>query len=270
MPAMELLWSCRSDVGVVPSVNEDSHAADAARGLFVVADGLGGHVGGAEASRLAVGAFTRIMSTPPGRPGAPQLFLPPADLGEDGQRLYLAARMSNRVVHEASLSNPKLTGMGSTLVSLWLREGLAHVVHVGDSRCYRLRGAQLEQLTVDHSLVNEMIRDGALDPADAFGHPDRNVLTCALGADPDVDPEVQVSEAFASDLYLLCSDGLSDVVPEAALQELLAPLGGEGEGRAAISEALERCADELVRVANSQGGHDNVTVILVKVCGEVR
>jgi protein phosphatase len=262
---MQLLWTCRTHVGVTPSLNEDSFAANEPRGLFVVADGLGGHAGGAEASRLAVGAFTRIMSTSPKAPAIPLPFLPPADLDGEQLRLYVAARLANRVVHEAALSNTALAGMGSTLVGLWLSAGMAHVVHIGDSRCYRLRGAQLEQLTQDHSLVNELIRDGELEPEQAFGHPDGNVLTFALGADPDVEPAVRMCDVAAADLFMLCSDGLSDVVPAQALQELLAPLGGDS---VATEEALERCADDLVQIANTQGGDDNVTVILVKVEGE--
>lgn len=231
-----------TDPGRVRPQNEDSCAtferADGAR-LLVVADGMGGHRGGATASRLTVDELGRAFAA--------------ADAVSD-RWLDEAIRDANREVHAVAERDPNLVGMGTTVVAvLAVPDGEAWVAHVGDSRAYRLRDGVLEPLTEDHSVVAEMIRRGVLRPEEAATHPRRNEILRSVGVDATVEPEITAVELRPGDRILLCSDGLCGVVPDDEIGALIAASSPEG----AVAAAIE--------AANELGGPDNITAIVAAV-----
>jgi serine/threonine protein phosphatase PrpC len=225
-----------SDIGLQRTTNEDAFVD--APPLFVVADGMGGAQAGEVASQTAVEALRRAL--------------------DGGRPLPEAAREANLQVFTLAERDPSRSGMGTTLTALRLsaRNERAELVHVGDSRAYLLREGRLEQVTVDHSLVGEMVREGKLTPAQAFDHPARSILTRALGTEPGVKLDRAELDLRAGDALLLCSDGLSSAVPDATITRLL-------EGGTA-RDATRR----LVREAKNRGGHDNITVVVVRLAEE--
>ena len=207
--------------------------------LFAIADGMGGARAGEIASALAAGALSESGT----RSG-----------GED--RVKELVQEANRRVHERASNDPATSGMGTTMtVALVEPSGDITFGHVGDSRAYVLRGDVLEQLTDDHSLVAELVRRGELSASDAEVHPQRSVITRALGTDPDVDVDAFTIRPEAGDVYLLCSDGLSDMVAGEAIEEVL--LANRGD--------LDGAAKALVRAANRGGGDDNITAVLFEI-----
>ncbi|MGH0034586.1 MAG: Stp1/IreP family PP2C-type Ser/Thr phosphatase [Myxococcota bacterium] len=234
----------QSDVGRVRDHNEDScgEFEDASgQRLLVVADGMGGHKGGATASRVAVEAigevFTRSTSDPP-------------------TTLQTALLTANQRVHELSLQNPELRGMGTTAVVLMVdSEGRGWVAHVGDSRAYRLRNGKIEPLTADHSVVGEMLRQGLITEADAAVHPRRNEILRSVGVEANVRPDVASVDLVEGDRFLLCSDGLSGVM--------------EADEMAAVlqREPPRQAVGTLIDAANQRGAPDNVTVQVVAIPG---
>jgi protein phosphatase len=220
--------------------NEDAFGYSVEHGVYVVCDGMGGAAAGEVASALAVEETMRLLA-------ADNASLP---LPTDAEQAINEANLA--IFSRAQRSN-KLNGMGTTLVALLTNERRAWMVNVGDSRGYRLRGSRLEQITVDHSLVEEQVRLGRMTHDEALRSPLRNVITRALGTQSAVTADVFELEAEAGDLFLLCSDGLTREVSDALLESLLragAPLD-------------ETCA-RLVAAANQAGGHDNITCILVR------
>jgi len=245
-----------TDVGQVRDHNEDTYLVRADLGLYLVADGMGGHQAGDVASamvRLSVADFFE-MTRDAGWPeeldrDGDEGFLPPA------RRLAAAIRKANRDVHLAANASSAHYGMGSTVVAAHTPPGTdkMHIGHVGDSRCYRIRDAKLEALTRDHSLVGEAL---ALDPdmpqaeLDLLPH---NIITRALGVDYEVEVDLQTIETRRGDTYLLCSDGLSGLISN---DEIL-------EAMALLDDADEVC-NLLVALANEAGGHDNITALVLK------
>lgn len=227
-----------SDVGRVRKANEDSYHVSAP--LFVVADGMGGAQAGEVASKIAADSFKQPLD----ESLAPE------------PRMANVVRAANLEIHRQSVSDPNLQGMGTTLTALLLGDDEVTIAHVGDSRAYRLRGGELERLTRDHSLVGEMVRRGAITEAEAEVHPQRSILTRALGPEAEVEVDTLSHSVRNGDIYLLCSDGLTGMVDEATIQELLAS-----------ERPLREIADELIRRANEHGGVDNITVVLLKVDG---
>jgi PPM family protein phosphatase len=244
MPNEQMLMesAALTDVGRIRSANEDAYGVCAEAGLFVVCDGMGGAAAGEVASQTALGAVTEILC---GR----QKTGNPRQIFED------AIAEANRRVFERAERNPSLHGMGTTLVSLLIRECRVWIAHVGDSRCYRLRAGVLERMTQDHSWVDEQVRLGQMTAAEAEMSPLRNVITRAIGTRATVIPDIQEVETRQRDLFLLCSDGLTKEVPEARLAELLS-------GDAADLQAL---CQRLIEAANDSGGSDNVTAIVVRI-----
>ncbi len=228
----------RTDTGHQRATNEDSHLERAP--VFVVADGMGGAQAGEVASQLAVTQFADEL---PGREG---------DLAE--QRLALAVRKANAEIHALSESDVRRAGMGTTLTAAYVGRGGVSFAHVGDSRAYRLRHGELERITEDHSLVEELLRQGRLTEEEAEEHPQRSIITRALGPEPDVEVDTVTVAAEDGDVYLLCSDGLTSMVGEATIGEIL-------RGAPNITTAAER----LVAAALEAGGRDNVTVVLFRV-----
>jgi protein phosphatase len=240
--------SC-TDPGREPSkqINEDAaFARDTQYGhLAVVCDGMGGHVGGREASHLAVETIFRVFDETP--PGAA-----PRDV------LAHAVKAANHAVYSRGQSTPELSKMGSTCVAVLTHAGGSEVAHVGDSRVYLITQGQAYQVTKDHSLVQRLVDANMLTPEEASNHPNANQITNALGMRADVDVELrpQPFPHTPGDTFLLCSDGLSDELGPADFLHILAPY-----------PPLEVAARQLVDLANARGGHDNITVVLVRVPG---
>ncbi|MGH9138411.1 MAG: Stp1/IreP family PP2C-type Ser/Thr phosphatase, partial [Acidimicrobiales bacterium] len=226
-----------TDVGRIRQNNED--AAVTADGLWAVADGMGGHKGGEVASAVAVEILQQAFR------------------GHDHteQALVDATEAANAAVHAAATDDPDLFGMGTTLVAIAQTDDdeLAYV-NVGDSRIYLLRDGELQRLTSDHSLVEELVREGSLTPEEAKVHPKRNIVTRALGIEPRVEVDSATITPYTGDRYLLCSDGLFDEIDEDRIASVLRRLADAGEA-----------ARELVRLAVEHGGRDNVTVVVVDV-----
>ena len=246
----------RSDPGMVRPHNEDAVFADANLGLAVLADGMGGYNAGEIASGMATAvlanSFGRFLPT--WRPGVPG-FADPAVAGD-----YLRSEVgaANSAIYHAAQSQPQYAGMGTTLVLAWLYDNHLSVAHVGDSRLYRWRAGQLAQLTRDHSFLQEQIDSGLISAEEARHSQNRNLVTRALGVDPSVETEIHDYPVEVGDIYLLCSDGLNDMVEGEEIQMTLQML----------SANLELAATQLIEMANDNGGRDNVSVILVKVLGD--
>lgn len=234
-------------VGKVRSSNEDHYGAFDDIGLYVVADGMGGHAAGEVASLMAVETIRDTFQaasdrTQPAGPGA-----------DPGRPIVWAIEQANQRIFTTGQNDPALSGMGTTIAALWLSGETAYVAHVGDSRVYRLRGAVLEQITSDHSLINDYLSRGIMKPDEAATHPMKHVLVRALGTTPSVAVDVKPLPLKPGDLFLLCSDGLSNVIPQPEL------LGALAEPATDLST---RCR-HLVEVANRHGGLDNITAVLV-------
>jgi PPM family protein phosphatase len=222
--------------------NEDAVGFSVEAGVYVVCDGMGGAAAGEIASTLAVGEVLRLLKE---------------RIPNNGTALPAAAEeaisVANEVIFSRAQRNHRLSGMGTTLVVLTTREQHVWVLNIGDSRCYRLRGARLEQLTRDHSLVEEQVRLGRMTPREALHSPLKNVITRALGTQSQVTPDVFALEAEPGDLFLLCSDGLTRELPDGMIRTLLNR-----------NLPLEDLSTELVDAAKKAGGHDNITCLLVR------
>lgn len=236
--------------GRVRSHNEDSIAADREAGLAVLADGMGGYNAGEVASGMAVALTSSEIKRALAK-------MHPDDMSEERIERLIAAEAArvNAAIYAASRRNPEYSGMGTTLViALWY-DNRVTVCHVGDSRLYRLRGEALEQMTRDHSVVQEQIDRGVITREEARYSPDRNLVTRAVGIEPEVEPEVHTYPVQPQDIYLLCSDGLSEMLEDEEIRLTLVSLKAN----------LPLAADRLVEQANDNGGRDNVSVILVRV-----
>jgi protein phosphatase len=228
--------AARTDPGRKRRGNEDSYVCRPP--LFAIADGMGGAQAGEVASALAASALE--------------------DSGAGGGQAHVVELIqeANRRVHERASTDAETSGMGTTItVALVERDGTVTMGHVGDSRAYLLRDDRLEQLTDDHSLVAELVRRGELSPEAAEVHPQRSVITRALGTDPDVDVDSFTVAARPGDVYLICSDGLSDMVDGAKIEEILRT----------HRDDLDGAAKALVQAANRAGGEDNITAILFEL-----
>ena len=225
-----------TDVGRQREANEDTFVVD--EPLFAVADGMGGARAGEIASQMA----KDVLEAGDDDSGTPE------------ERLIRMIRQANRLIYERAASEESRRGMGTTTTAAILEGRTVTVGHVGDSRAYRLRDDKLEQLTRDHSLVNELLESGQLTPEAAESHPQRSIITRALGPEADVDVDAHSHAAREGDIYLLCSDGLTGMVSD---DEIAAHLRNSG--------SLKEAAETLVRAANQNGGKDNITVVLFRV-----
>jgi protein phosphatase len=227
-----------SDTGLQRRANEDAYMARSP--VFVVADGMGGAQAGEVASRVAVEAFERGLDD--GAGASPE------------QLLAERVREANARIYEMSQAEQDRAGMGTTITAAHVGEHEIAIAHVGDSRAYRFRDDELERLTDDHSLVEEMRRRGQLTAQEADEHPQRSIITRALGPEPDVIVDTHSWRGVAGDVYLLCSDGLTSMVPEAQVAAIL-------RGAASLAEA----GHALIDAANEAGGRDNITVVLFRL-----
>ncbi len=249
-----------TDVGQVREVNEDAYALVDAESAWILADGMGGHVGGKVASNLAVDAIKDFLVRWRHTPGFEWPFEIMPGRSDAENSLANAVRVANVRVYNQSEWNPAYQGMGTTVVVMHYDEAQGMVIaHVGDSRCYRLRGETLTQLTVDHSLVNHLMRFFHLSYAEARKRAGSNVIVRAVGLEDDVEADLTIDQPEMGDLYLSCSDGLSDLVDDWAIQNILLN----------NLDAPQAAANALVRAANAAGGTDNITVIVMKVSLEL-
>ncbi len=233
----------KTDVGLVREKNEDAMLLEPAYGLYVVCDGMGGHVGGQVASQLAVATMSEVVRTKN-----------PAPTEDDTDILVTAIRAANNAVFGKAKAEPALHNMGTTVVALRGEGNFMHVCHVGDSRIYRLRQGNFEQITRDHSLINLYEENPEL--AIRFGPPNANVIVRAVGLRDGVEVDHRKISLEAGDIFLLCCDGLTDMVDDWMLKEMLLD-GSNG--------SLDECCDTMVRAALTNGGVDNTTVVLVRV-----
>lgn len=246
----------KTDPGMVRSHNEDSVFGNPHRGLVILADGMGGY----NAGEVASGMATTVLSTELDTAFATRS---PDDVNPDGTPYSHAAvreqvSRTNSAIYNAAESQPQYAGMGTTLVLALFHDDRVTAAHIGDSRLYRLRDGALEQLTRDHSLLQEQIDAGMISVEEARHSQNKNLVTRALGVDPEVETEIHDHEVRVGDIYLLCSDGLNDMVEDEETALTLQALGAN----------LELAATQLIQMANDNGGRDNVSVILVKVLRE--
>jgi len=242
-----------TDPGMVRSHNEDSMGTDAEIGLAVLADGMGGYNAGEVASGIAVAMLTTEMKQ----------ALEQNDLHAiDGAGETLAEKFvrensakANAAIYQTAKSQPQYSGMGTTLVVALFFDNRMTVGHIGDSRLYRLRGDEFEQVTRDHSLLQEQIDSGMITKEQARYSQNKNLVTRAVGIDPEVETEIHTYPVERGDIYLLCSDGLSDMVPDDEIHATLSTLQSN----------LPLAAKQLVQAANDAGGRDNISVVLVRI-----
>lgn len=251
---MRLTCAARTDPGRRRENNEDSFCAREDLGLFIVADGMGGHVAGEVASRLVVQEVERFVAATSSTAAA---RAPAPGAGNGGDRLGTALVEANRLLAARIAEDAALQGMATTAVALLAEAEAVALAHVGDSRAYRCRAGHLTQLTSDHSWVEEQVRAGLLTAAAARRHPWRHVVTRAISGGADIEVEVSALPLEPGDRILLCSDGLSTVVSDRGIAEVLR-----------MDRPLREVCDELVRRANTAGGPDNVTVVLVDAHAE--
>ena len=252
---MKLSWAVSTDPGLRRSSNEDSYCTRPDLGLFMVADGMGGHAAGEVASRIAVETVqTFIAETAGADKNRTWPFPFEMSLSLEGNRLKAAFRLANRQIAHAMVESADLRGMATTASAILAGTTNACIAHVGDSRVYVLRGGTLLQMTNDHSWVEEQVRAGTMTASAARQHPWRNVVTRALAGGED--PEVDVTELnpVAGERFLLCSDGLSSVLSD---DRIAALLGADAD--------LSLVCRHLIEQANAEGGPDNITTVVVEV-----
>jgi protein phosphatase len=241
-----LLAGGKTDRGLSRKKNEDNFCVEEGLGLFAVADGMGGHAGGEVASTMAEGVLRDfIRKSGAGRGGSPQA----------PEMLASAVKFSGRAVYEAQEKNHSLRGMGTTMAAVLFDGGYMSVAHVGDSRVYLIRDGSITRLTEDHSLVSEQVSEGLISREEAERSETRNILTRALGQDPDVEVDFREFTVAHGDRVLLCTDGLTTMVSE---DVILSTVNSH--------EDPQRACGLLVDRANESGGKDNVTAVLVCVC----
>jgi protein phosphatase len=248
-------WAVSTDPGLRRSSNEDSFCTRADLGLYIVADGMGGHVAGEIASRVAVEAIQAFIQETAGADKNRTWPFPlEPTLSFEANRLIAAFRLANRRIATTIADSQDLRGMATTASALLATEESACVAHVGDSRVYVLSEGKLNQITHDHSWVEEQVRAGTLTPSAAKQHPWRNVVTRALSGGED--PEVDVTEIKPAkgERYLLCSDGLFAVVPDERIAQILGS-----------REPLDKMCAQLISAANDAGGPDNITALVLQV-----
>jgi len=244
----------QSDVGRKRKGNEDALCLNDEQRLYVVADGMGGHAAGEVASRVAVDAIAEFVELTGGNQEITWPFGLDDTISYEGNRLKTAVRHANTRVIEATRESAEYEGMATTVAAVLVDGDIANLAHVGDSRIYLWNGESIEQLTRDHSWVNEQIENGAISPEQARSHPLRNVVTRALGGRADLVVDIQSRRMAPGDMLLLCSDGLTTMIPDDGIARILRESDGD----------VARATTALVSEANERGGEDNITVVLLK------
>ena len=240
-----------TDVGLKREKNEDNLLINDGMNLFVVADGMGGHAGGEYASQIAVSTIEDIVLNY-NDDFTPQTKLA-ADFHPVTEKLRRAIQVAGDHIFSKAKEHPELRGMGTTTVAMMIQDGKVYVAYVGDSRVYMLREGKVEQITEDHSLVNEQVKAGLISAEDAKNHQLRNIITRSVGYQEDVEIDTLIRETKTGDRFLLCSDGLSNFLELSEIEDILA------------KRPLQDAAQDLVDLAIERGGDDNITLIVVEV-----
>ena len=237
---MKLQFCAKTDIGLSRNNNEDRYFVDEQRGLFIVADGMGGHAAGEVASQIAVETVCQVLHS--------------VDKTNPQQQLKQAVTEANLAVRQAAKANPSLNGMGTTLSIILLHQQQGYLAHVGDSRIYRLRNQKLQQLSDDHSLVGEQLRQGTITPEQAKSSSLGNILLQAIGLSPQLDIYQNKISLAPADQFLLCSDGLTDMVADTEIEKHLSQPG-----------TINLHCEALINAALAAGGKDNITAILLQI-----
>lgn len=245
-----------TNVGMKRAHNEDNYVVVDDDRLYVVADGMGGHASGEVASQLAIDTLREFFRSTNEDPDVTWPYKMDKSKGYDENRVVTSIKLANLRIHEAAQRDPKLRGMGTTVCAIVMVEDGALIAHVGDSRVYRFRSGKLQQLTEDHSLLNDYIKMKKLTPEEIAAFPHKNVIVRALGMKESVKVDVQLDKPMPGDVYLLCSDGLCGPVTDGDMEEILR-----------ATPDMQSAASKLIGKANSNGGPDNITVVLAKVMG---
>lgn len=245
-----------TDVGQKRNHNEDSFLVDEELQLFVVADGMGGHAGGGTASRLAVETIDREMRAARVAPDRPFESDAPMQDSPLPEYLRTAVERACGEIFRAAQADTRLSGMGTTTIALCVHRDHAFFAHVGDSRAYLVRGDLIQQISEDHSLVNEQIKAGMITAEEAKHSRYKNIITRSVGFEEDVQVDVMGVLAEPGDAFVLCSDGLANMVEDSEIQEVVS------------SNDLAEAPKKLIQLANERGGDDNITVIIVKTVVE--
>jgi len=244
----KLLLHGKTDVGLVRDHNEDAIGCDENIGLAILADGMGGHRGGEMASAITISTVLEAVTekTKKINPGETD---EETGYSMESLAVHEAVALANKNVHDSSEANAQYRGMGTTVVVVLFYDNRFTVAHVGDSRLYRLRDFELEQITRDHSLMQELIDRGFYTPEQARNSLNKNLVTRAIGIDENVQIDIQEDIAIVDDIYLLCSDGVTDMIEDNLIKTAM--LDNEND--------LEKAASEIIRLANEHGGKDNIS-----------
>ena len=250
---MKVEYFGQTDVGKKREKNEDSLLINEKLGLFLVADGMGGHQGGETASRLAVktvGETIRHLTEDPETTTASELQF---DRSDPGEILKYSLRLASQKIFEEANRSPHLRGMGTTAVGLLIRDDKGYIAHVGDSRAYLVREGEIKQLTTDHSLVAEQLKAGFITEGELKHHKLKNIITRSVGFQSDVDVDLLIRDLEPGDHILLCSDGLTNLVEDEELMKIVS------------KNSPKSACQKLIELANKKGGDDNVTVIVTTI-----
>lgn len=256
---MKLDIGSRTDKGLVRENNEDSYRVESGLNLFVLSDGMGGAQHGEVASAIAVETIAEYCLHVAQNSSLPLVADPRPSFSEQTNRLISAVTLANQKILSTAQQDPNKHGMGATILAMWFQGAYASIAHVGDSRAYLLRSGSLTQLTADHSLVAEQVRQGLMTPAEAERSPLQSILTRALGTQIEVEVAAAEQPVRSGDVILLCSDGLSRMVADAEIAEILQS-----------TPSTQSAVDSLIERANQHGGLDNVTVIVIGVSEQNR
>ncbi len=243
----------RTDVGRKRAHNEDSFALYSEYGLYIVADGMGGHASGEVASRMAVETMKDFFQSTSADAEKTWPYKLDRSKGYEENRLITGVKLSNLRIFQSAKENPKQRGMGTTLVALFAVEDGIYIAHVGDSRVYRVRNGQMDQLTEDHSLLNDYKKMKKLTDEEIEAFPHKNVIVRALGMKETVKVDTRFERPEKNDILLLCSDGLAGPVSDAEILEIIRD-----------APDLKTGADQLIERANDNGGPDNITAVLAR------
>lgn len=252
---MKIQFAVLSDKGLVRQNNEDAYLADPGLGIFAVADGMGGHASGEVASRTAVETLREFLTREKQDADATLRLAPCPEAASPARRLVQAIRLANFNIYRASQEKVEYQGMGTTLVAAYFPPGGAVAANVGDSRLYRIRGSTIEQWTQDHSLVWEQFKQGLISKEELSAAPYKHVVTRALGIHPNIEVDIHELLLQVKDVLLLCSDGLSDLVKDAEILRVVSE----------TPDNLEGTVRKLIHLANSRGGKDNITALILRI-----
>ena len=251
---MEIMVGAKNDSGLKREYNEDSFLVDKELGLFLVADGMGGHNAGEVASRMAVETIRDVMLNSISRENPSQFNNHDPKLSKNGNLLLTAIKDSNKKIHKAGQEHISQVGMGTTVAAVYYTGSRIVIAHVGDSRIYRIRDKRIELLTTDHSLIADQVIRGIITKEEARKSEFKNIITRALGVDEDVEIDIEEQEVMPGDILTICTDGLTDMLEDNEILDII---------KMNIDSPQIAC-EKLVDAANKRGGEDNITVIIVR------